>query len=665
MPRDRAGLGGLMNSFPSISQTDGLQPSLVTEPSSPIFPSNMDLSYSPPQDPASHSNYRCVSILHAHLDWNIDWDLKTISGSVCHTLQARKDGVSEVILDTSSLSIKQVTMMEPRANQLDPLKIHIGERHQVLGSALHISLPHALKTGQQITLKIEYSTTKDCTALGWLEPSQTASGNHPFLYSQCQAIHARSLLPIQDTPGVKFTYTALAHSYLPVLFSGRKSTSSSSIQSISKDHVKVWKYEQPVKIPSYLIAIAAGELVYREMGQRTGVWADPATINSAYDEFASSTERFVAAAEKIIGVDYDWGSYDVLVLPPSFPYGGMENSNLTFLTPSLLTGDKSLVDVVAHEIAHSWFGNNVGCANWGSFWLNEGWTTYLERLILREIHGEAERSFSYIIGRKALGDALLEFKDQPKFQQLEIPYEFGEDPDLAFSTVPYDKGANFLLYLEGLVGGLDVFLPYASDYVKTFKAKSLDTVMWKNHLLRYFSSRPEVSEKLNAVDWEAWLHGHGSELPVQPKYDTTLADDAYSLAQRWCQARNDSTIKFDPIDIKNFTSNQIVVFLEKLDEEVEKFDESVIDLMNQTYRFNETKNQEIRLRWYSNSLKSGCFCKDAAQWVADKGRMKFARPVYRALFKVEPDLARKTFRDHADFYHPICRALLSKDLGLS
>ncbi|KAI9625688.1 hypothetical protein H4Q26_016227 [Puccinia striiformis f. sp. tritici PST-130] len=376
-------------------------------------------------------------------------------------------------------------------------------------------------------------------------------------------------------------------------------------ETIDRSRIKEWKYEQPVKIPSYLIAIAAGELVYKQMGERTGVWADPVTLEMAYSEFASTTEKFISAAEKIIGVDYDWGTYDLLVLPPSFPYGGMENSNLTFLTPSLLTGDKSLVDVVAHEISHSWFGNN----------------------------------------------------DQPKFQQLEIQYEFGEDPDLAFSSVPYDKGANFLLYLEDVVGGLSIFLPYASDYVKTFKGKSLDTTMWKDHLFKYFENQSQVLSKLKTVDWEAWLHGHGLELPVQPKYDTSLADDAYALAKKWTLARTDQSIEFSPDDIKDFSSNQIVVFLEKLDEEVDCFSKSMIDTMQLNYRFNETKNQEIGLRWYLISLKSSCFCQDAATWVSTKGRMKFARPVYRALFKVEPLLARKTFQENADFYHPICRAL--------
>ncbi|EGF98245.1 uncharacterized protein MELLADRAFT_96062 [Melampsora larici-populina 98AG31] len=623
------------------------------------------MSYSPPQDPASFSNYREISIIHAHFDWTIDWEKFTIDGSVAHTFKAHSE-VKEIILDTSYLIIHQVSILNPRLTDQTILKTHLGDRHEVLGSPLTIELPNTLAAGDQITLQIKYTTTDQCTAIGWLDPAQTASGQHPFLYSQCQAIHARSLVPIQDTPSVKFTYTALAHSYLPVLFSGLNSSETNQAVSIDKNVVREWRAEQPVKIPSYLVAISAGQLVFRSMGKRTGVWADPATIDAAYDEFATSTEGFVAAAEKIIGVDYDWGRFDVLVLPPSFPYGGMENSNLTFLTPSLLTGDKSLVDVVAHEISHSWFGNNVGCANWGSFWLNEGFTTYLERLILRELHGDPERSFSYIIGKKALNDALREFKDQPRFQQLEIEYEFGEDPDLAFSTVPYDKGANFLLYLEQVVGGLKVFLPYVGAYVRAFKGKSLDTKMWKAHLLGYFSENDPVAlAKLESVDWEAWLHGQGLELPVELKYDTSLADAAYALAARWQEACDAPEKRlFERSDIAQFSSNQIVVFLEKLDSD-QTLPKELIELMEKVYGFDSSTNQEIRLRWYSNALKAGLFTQQASKWVSDKGRMKFARPTYRALYKVDSELAQKTFKANENFYHPICRAMLAKDLGLA
>ncbi|KAG0143065.1 hypothetical protein CROQUDRAFT_661720 [Cronartium quercuum f. sp. fusiforme G11] len=625
-----------------------------------------DQSYTPPQDPASFSNYRAISILHAHFDWTINWEHRTIGGSVAHTFEAHSENVTEIVLDTSYLTIHKVAVLNPRTTAEVVLKTHVGERHPVLGCPLTISLPNALGSGDRITLQIDYNTTTACTALGWLKPAQTASQKHPFLYSQCQAIHARSLIPIQDTPSVKFTYTAVARSYLPVLFSGLL-TSEPPLPPIDPKVVRVWRAEQPVKIPSYLVAIAAGQLTFRPMGNRTGIWADPATINAAHAEFADSTERFVAAAEKIVGVDYDWGRYDALVLPPSFPYGGMENSNLTFLTPSLLTGDKSLVDVVAHEIAHSWFGNNVGCANWGSFWLNEGFTTYLERLILRELHGDAERSFSYIIGKKALDDALREFKDQPRFQQLEIEYELGEDPDLAFSTVPYDKGANFLLYLEKVVGGLDVFLPYVGAYVRAFKGKSLDTKMWKAHLLKYFAEHDaDASRKLDSVDWEAWLHGQGLELPVTVEYDTSLADAAYALAKRWEEACNvPEKRKFDRSDIVHFSSNQIVVFLEKLDSCHDTLPNELVHLMNQVYAFDESQNQEIRLRWYAIALKAGAFTDRAAGWVKNKGRMKFARPTYRALYKVDPSLAQQTFKDNEAFYHPICRAMLAKDLALA
>ncbi|CAH7686222.1 hypothetical protein BY996DRAFT_4597907 [Phakopsora pachyrhizi] len=642
------------------------------------------------QDPASQSNHLSIKTIHSHLDWTIDWDQRTINGSVYHAFQQRqqdhlssevKDNVFHgIVLDTSYLKIFRVSKLLYDDRDRLQLEFEVCEKHPVLGSALKINLndeEHNVsncKGDRVLIVRIDYSTTSDCTALGWLNPSQTASGNHPFLYSQCQAIHARSLLPTQDTPSIKFTYTATVKSYLPVLLSARRISNQNANDrqdefvdreiNLKEKRETIYLFEQPIKITSYLIAIASGELVYKRMSKRTGVWSDPLNIDSSFEEFQSSTEKFIEIAESLVGIEYDWGTYDVLVLPPSFPYGGMENSNLTFLTPSLLTGDKSLVDVVAHEISHSWFGNNVGCANWGSFWLNEGWTTYLERLILYKLHGKAERYFSYIIGRKALADDLKSFEDQPRFQQLEIEYEFGEDPDQAFSNVPYDKGSNFLLYLEEVVGGLDIFLKYLNNYVKTFKGKSLDTKIWKDHLFQFFGNQIEVIERLNKVDWEAWLHGRGLELPVQPKYDTSLADAAYELAERWKMSNdddddvNDLNKKFDKRDTKNFTSNQIVVFLETLESKT-NLKLMLLEFMDSIYRFDNSNNQEIRLRWYLNSIKvkNQKYCGRAADWIKDKGRMKFVRPIYKALFKVDPELAVNTFKQNYDFYHPICRNL--------
>jgi leukotriene-A4 hydrolase len=255
---------------------------------------------------------------------------------------------------------------------------------------------------------------------------------------------------------------------------------------IGKDLV-TYRYTQPIPIAPYILAIAAGNVCYRlfpkpeDKEWTSGVWAEPELIDQAYWEFSEDTTRFLAAAEKLV-IPYQFGVYDLLVLPPSFPYGGMENACLSFVTPTLLTGDRSLVDVVVHELTHSWFGNGVTQANASHFWLNEGWTTYIERVLLQVLYSPAERGFSFVIGSKALNDSLKQYEDRPKYQRLSISFEKGEDPDDAFSSIPYEKGANFLLHLECILGGLDIFLPYVKDYVETFIGKSITSEQWKEHL---------------------------------------------------------------------------------------------------------------------------------------------------------------------------------------
>lgn len=229
-------------------------------------------------------------------------------------------------------------------------------------------------------------------------------------------------------------------------------------------------------------------------------------MDAAYWEFQKDTANFVATAEDLAS-EYKFGVYDVLFLPESFPYGGMENACLTFATPTIIAGDRSQVDVVAHEISHSWFGNGIGCASWRHFWLNEGWTTYLERLIIRATHGEQARRLSFTVGRRGLVDDLARL--EPRFQRLVAEYKDHEDPDEGYSQVPYEKGSNFLYYLEQTVGGLEVFLPYMKDYVKTFEGYAITTEQWRAHLFHYFGSLKngeEVVRKLGKVDWDEVGH---------------------------------------------------------------------------------------------------------------------------------------------------------------
>jgi leukotriene-A4 hydrolase len=562
----------------------------------------------------------------------------------------------------------------------------LGTKHKIMGSALCVSLPENIERGSSIDVKIEYKTAPSSTALQWLAKEQTQGKQWPYLFSQCQPIYARAVAPLQDSPSVKITYSASVACVLPVLMSAiRQSPPSDGPahkgKKIGKDIV-TYKYEQPIPIPSYLIAIAAGNVRYRgfpKMESKTwtsGIWAEPEMLDAAYWEFCEDTGRFLDTEESIV-VPYSFGVYDLLVLPPSFPYGGMENACLTFLTPTLLTGDRALVDVVVHELTHSFFGNGVTHAHASHFWLNEGWTTYMERLLLQVIYSPAERGFSFIIGAKALKDALKQYENQPKYQRLVIDFEPGEDPDDAYSSIPYEKGANLILHIERTLGGVDVLLPYVRDYVQTFIGKSITTTEWKDHLYNYFERNggQEKVDALNTIDWDAWFFGEGLELPVKMDYDTSLARDAYDLAARWDASRTIDDVRqleFTSQDLKGFNTNQIIVFLERLQSYVALPSTHVLHL-GTTYGLAATQNAEVRLRYYEVALmeSSGPTANNialaAARWVTGddetgvvKGRMKFCRPTFRAISHVNRELAEKWFKDSKECFHPIAQRLIEK-----
>ncbi|GAA5904016.1 hypothetical protein JCM5296_002508 [Sporobolomyces johnsonii] len=625
----------------------------------------------PSVDNATQSNFHDIRTTHLSLDWIVDWQQQIIRGSVTHSLTALKDGVDKVIFDSSYLSIKRCFVVA-EGGQEEELTFDLPKRHKSLGSALTVQLPKALKEGDKCELKIEYGTTDGCTALGWLTAEQTDSGKYPFLYSQCQAIHCRSLIPCQDTPSVKLTYSAVVYSTLPILLSARRtSPPPSAPQPVIDGTTHTYKFDQPIAIPSYLVAIAGGELAFKALGERTGIWAEPGVLDACAWEFEEDAEKIVKIAEELV-TPYVWGRYDALVLPSSFPYGGMENPQVTFLTPALVVGDRSQVDVLAHECSHSWHGNLVSCANWDSFWLNEGWTTYTERLIALRLHGPAARDFEYIIGAKSLRDDLRRFNEpgMTKGQRLHIPYAFGEDPDDLYSGVAYDKGANFLLYLEKVVGGLEVFSPYQKAFVERFSGLSISTQDWLDHFWSYWGQYPEKERVLReTVDWDAWLHGEGLELPVKMEYDTSLADDAYALAASWDSSRSLAAAelekRFSKKDIEGWSATQFVLFMETMGTypSFEK-ERHAVEALDRAYGVMANKNPEIKLRWFLFVLKAGMYAEEAAAWVKTVGRMKYVRPIYRALDKVDHELAKKTFLASAKLLHPIARQLVARDLGL-
>lgn len=602
------------------------------------------------EDIHSFANVNEVYSTNLHLDWDIDWTNKCIKGSVTHTLHIVQGGVAHVTFDTSFLDLGAVTVDGDRAND-----VVLGDRKSSLGQPLTIGLGER-HAGDTVCVTIAYSTTPECTALGWLTREQTKAKTAPFLYSQCQAIHCRSLVPCMDTPSRKVTYSATVRSPIPVLMSALPE---------KEPQDGVYRFEQPLAIPTYLIAIVSGDLEFRSLGPRTGVYAEPPDADAVQWEFEADAERFLEQAERTL-LPYAWTRYDSAVLPPSFPYGGMENANLTTLTPSLVSGDRSSTDVMLHELCHSWSGNLISCSNWESFWLNEGWTVYFERLLLQRVHGDGEkgaahRGFSYIIGARAMRQSLEEFAENPRFQRLVPEFRDGEDPDDAFSSIPYDKGSNFLLHIERVVGGLEVFLPYVRAYIFAFQGRSLTTQEWKDHLFAYYAGNEEITARLKTIDFDAWLYGEGLELPVKMEYDTTLAEAAFALAERWEKRISGADDKFSHADIDGWTAGQVVVFLERL-HSGPRVPAAVAEELDEAYALNSAQNTEVRLRFYEVALedKDGKYAPFAAEWVKTQGRMKYCRAIYKALVRVAPELARRTFVENRGFYHPIAASLIEK-----
>lgn len=641
---------------------------------SSIFESRRPAS-SPEYDPSTLSNYQAFNVKHTKLKYTIDWPKKKLFGQVDYKLSVKgTQSPEEIVLDTSFLDIHSA-----KVDGKDVPFDANTPRVEPLGNSVKIE--YKPTSSEDFVLSLSFNTTEKVTALQWLEPEQTASKQAPYLFSQCQAIHARSLYPCFDTPSVKTPIHTAISSIYPTVASGNVVPADQKTTDSFAETDTVYEFQQDIPIPSYLFAIASGDLTSASIGPRSLVYSEPPNINACQHEFEVDTEKFIEAAENIV-FPYEWKTYNVLVLPPSFPYGGMENPNITFATPTLITGDRQNVDVIAHELAHSWSGNLVTNCSWEHFWLNEGWTVYLERRIVGAIHGEAHRHFSAIIGWNDLQTAIDTFSPavREQYSKLVVHLKEHQDPDDAFSTVPYEKGSTLLFYLETLLGGKSVFDPFIPYYFGKFKKQSLDTYQFRDTLYEFFSDKKAI---LDTVDWDAWLYAPGMP-PVKPDFDTSLADVCYELTQKWVSAVQAAPEKSSPehfktlfsaSDIEGWTSTQFVLFLDSLasasPESSFKWSSPVarnaIAALGQIYKFDVSCNPEVISRWYTLAVKAelGTPTYTAlASWLGTVGRMKFVRPGFRHLAQVDKPLAIKTFREHEFFYHPICRSMVAKDLNL-
>jgi aminopeptidase N len=559
------------------------------------------------------------------LGLDVDFERRRVAGSAVLELDAPSSGPLD--LDTKDLTIHSV-----RTEDGTDVPFELGEELPVLGRRLRLALP-----ASSFRVTIRYETAPDAIGLQWLQPAQTEGKRQPFLFSQFQPIHARSFAPLQDSPRARVTYRAQVT--VPEALSVVMSAGPDGERPGARSGTRSFLFEMPQPIPSYLLALAVGELESRELSPRSRVWAEPATVEAAAHEFAG-VERMIATAEGLFG-PYDWDRYDMLVLPPSFPYGGMENPRMTFLTPTLLAGDRSLVDVVAHELAHSWTGNLVTNASMDHFWLNEGATVWAERRILEALNGAEAAVLAWAIGQKALDAELARFGPGSPFTRLRTELQ-GTDPDEVFSSIPYEKGARFLALVER-AAGRERFDAFLRKYIARFRFTSITS---EEFLAFLEQELPGLAEELGA---ERWLYQ--PDMPENaPVFRSATLESLSSLAQGFPGTRP------TPEQAARWSPAETLVYLQRVPRPLPA---EACAWLDQSLGLDARGNYEILVEWLTIAAASDhepAFPR-LRQVLTRVGRMKYLRPLYKALGATPRtrELAREVFAAAEPGYHALSR----------
>lgn len=571
-----------------------------------------------------------VSIKHLHLDLKVDFSAKQLTGSARLDLN-RETGTSDLWLDTKRLTIAGV-----RANNGKELKWTLSDEDPQLGQGLRIDLGPET---QSVT--IEYATQPAAEALQWLTPEQTTDKKHPFLFTQSQAILARTWVPCQDTPAVRMTYSAKIE--VPAELLAVMSASNPQ----TKNETGVYEFEMRQPIPSYLLALAVGDLQFQSLGDRSGVYAEPSVLEKAAWELGD-TERMIAAAEELYG-PYRWERYDVIFLPSSFPFGGMENPRLTFATPTILAGDRSLVALIAHELAHSWSGNLVTNATWDDFWLNEGFTVYFEQRIMEAIYG---RQYSEMLARLTLDGLLEEIKQldaRDTWLKLNLA---GRNPDDGMTAIAYDKGYFFLRMMEETTGRekWDAFL---KDYFTKFAFKSMTTESFLAYLKENLAT---------AVDLNAWVYSSG--LPENcPTVETAELARVGNAASDFLggEAAQKIAAKYST---DNWTTHHWNHFLREL---TPGLPEARMQELDVQFEFTKSGNSEITKDWLMHVIASK-YTPGFGRlegFLTEQGRRKFLQPLYAKLAETDEGKVRALaiYAKARPGYHAVSRQTIDEMLG--
>ena len=620
-----------------------------------------------PEDVNTYSNFQEIIQRKVDLEVDIDFEKKSMFGNIKTTYEILNQSLENIILDLHGPEISSVSLVNEEYENinLDYSIYDKNEDKEALGTPLVINLS-ALKDkykkeydniflNKNIIISIDFKTNENCNGIQYLTKEQTRTKSYPFMFTQCEAILCRTLFPIQDTPSVKSTYKVKTSISSPLTFLFGGILISHYYDCATKKKINC--FEQNIPIPSYLVAFVAGELEFAKISNRCGVWTEKGLASLAAKEFIDA-EKYIEIAEKYLNHPYEWKIYNILVLPFSFPFGGMENPNLTFVTPALLAGDKSMSNVIGHEISHSWTGNLVTNKNWKNFWVNEGFTKFMERKLDKILLGEEMSKLESIVGNNSLISAIKMFGEDSHFTSLSPDYT-GIDPDDGFSTIPYEKGYQFLCYLEEKVGE-DNFQKIMGNYIEKYKYKSVDWTDFKSVYEEFVKQNYEgrnARKILNVIDWDKWVTEKGFP-SYKMEFKSKYTEEVDQLINKFINKENnkENALKL----FKEWHTNVKLVFLERILKNLENFDESIILEIKKELNLVEDYNDDIKAIWYEITLQKGMKdeIENVKNFLKTHGRLKYLKPLYFSWMKLDLDDSMTFFEENKIIYHPIARRLI-------
>lgn len=590
------------------------------------------------QDHYSYANIEQVQVEHIHLDLKADFDHNRFTGFVDLSLKWLDDSHRHVILDTRDLHIEHIYGKNGKG-QWHSLAYQLAEKDNILGSKLAIYPVEVISQ-----LRIYYQSSSQASGLQWLTPEQTAGKQLPFVYSQNQATHARSWIPLQDTPAIRATYSARIKTPKGLL--AVMSANNQPNRTKTGDYF----FQMPQPVPSYLIALAIGDLSFQSMSDITGIYAEPAFLAASVAEF-NDTQHMIDVTNELYG-HYPWGRYDLLILPPSFPWGGMENPRLSFITPTVIAGDKSLVNLIAHELAHSWSGNLVTNETWQDLWLNEGFTSYVENRIMEAVYGKERAVMEQHLDWQNLQRALTELPKNDTKLHIDLKHR---DPDDAFTVIPYIKGQVFLLYLEREFGR-ETFDRFLKQYFSDFAFKSISTARFIDYLNKNLLEKYPDTVSLTAVN--NWIYQPGVQ-----GYQPQNISNAFKAVDKNVAEFLNGQINAGQINTEHWTVHQWLHFLKQLPTSLTQKQMQALD---SAFNLTDHHNAEIAHVWYLLAIKThyDVVLPSLKDYLNNIGRRKLIVPLYKAL-SADPKYqswALEVYKQARPGYHILAKSTIDKIL---